>query len=300
MIFVSRSSVRISFCGGGTDISPYPEEHSGCVISTTINKYVTSTFEPLPGKTNIINCREGERKLISAVLRRMGRTGKVTINSDIAPQSGLGNSAAATVSLLGLFVADKPKNEIAELAYKIEKVDLKNKGGKQDQYASVFGGLNFIEFNGGTNVKVTPLKIKNKKQLERNLLLVNVGKRTNSGDIIKTYNHTVEFLDKTKEITIEMKKQLLRGNLNSFGKLLGEAWEYKKLFTPQMTNNYIESIYETALKNGAFGKVQGAGGGGHMLFYCNDKQKVKRALQKYNVNFVDFNFEKSGLQVKKL
>lgn len=297
-MILSKAPLRASLCGGGTDISPYPEERGGCVISTTINKYVTSTFSP--SRITTINCKTDETRLVRTVLNRLKQRGNVSIKSDLLPHSGLGNSASATVSLLGLFV-EKPQNEIAELAYLIEKNDLKNKGGKQDQYAAAFGGINFIEFNGGKNVKVTPLKVKREKELEKNLLLVNVGKRTNSGDIIKTYNYTVEFLDKTKQVTLKMKKQLERGNLNAFGELLGEAWEYKKLFTPQMTNDFIDSIYETAIKNGAIGgKVQGAGGGGHMLFYCKDKNGVKKSLQKYNVNFVDFKFEDKGLQVKKL
>lgn len=298
---ISRAPIRCSFSGGGTDISPYPEERGGCVVSTTINKYATATLKPTVGKLTVINAKENETKLIHTVLKRLKRYGNVSLQSDIPPQSGLGNSASATVALLGLFLFNEQKNNIAELAYDIERRDLKNKGGKQDQYAAVFGGLNFIEFNGGSNVKVTPVKVKRKTELEKNLLLVNVGSRTRSGNIIQTYTHSKDILDASKKITLQVKKQLECGNLNEFGKLLHEAWEYKKLFTIHMTNPNLDSIYDTALKNGALGgKVMGAGNGGHMLFYCNNKKKVIKSLSKYNISIVDFKFENSGLVVKKL
>lgn len=332
----SKAPVRISFGGGGTDVSPYPEERGGCVVSTTINKFVWSTLTPRKDKEICIESYDymrslkfrsldevvygDELDLIKAVIKKMNDTSQgvnIFARGDVPPKSGIGGSASAFVSIIGLFnhIRRKKMNsyEIAELAYHLEREELKNKGGRQDQYASVFGGLNFIEFRGGDDVRLIPLKISedNYLELEKNLVLAYVSKRAESGDIIseqiKSYSkkekEIVGALDAVKEIALEMKDALMSGDLNYFGELLHRGWESKKKFNPMVTTSFIDDLYAFARKYGAVGgKITGAGGGGHMVFYCepNKEQVVKEKLKAAGANVIDFSFDRNGLQTWKI
>jgi D-glycero-alpha-D-manno-heptose-7-phosphate kinase len=216
------------------------------------------------------------------------------------------------VSLIGLFKhwlhLPLTNYEIAELAYKIERIDMGIKGGKQDQYAATFGGFNFIEFYKEATI-VNPLRIPADvlNELHYNLLLCYTGKTRLSAGIIDTQvrnyvqrkEEVVRAMDELKAITIEMKNALLRGQLTEFGALLHDAWENKKKMAQQISNPFIDELYETARKNGALGgKVSGAGGGGYMFFYCpfDRKHLVAEALEKMGAQVVDFNFDFYGLQ----
>lgn len=328
-IIRSRSPVRISFAGGGTDVSPYCEEKGGCVVSTTINKYAYGTLEfrndgKICIKTEDIGLKfenlnqmvyDGKLDLVKTVLRhmkeRINKGANIFLRSDVPPRSGLGSSASAFVALIGLFNHNgKMTNyEVSELAYLLERKELKVKGGRQDQYAAVFGGLNFIEFNGNDFVKVNELRIKKDylMELEKGLILAHVSERSSSGDIIseqtKSYvdkkKETVEGLDRTKELAQEIRNVIMSGDLERFGDLLNEAWEAKKKFSSMITNSYIDKIYNLAKKHGAIGgKISGAGGGGHMFFYCeqNKEKSVSKRLEEAGVKIIDFSFESSGLQ----
>jgi len=331
MIIQSRAPLRISFAGGGTDISPYCEKYGGCALNATINKYAWATLklrkdkeihiESYDFKQNLVfkSIREirydGKLDLIKAVVKNMPhiKTGiNVFLRCDVIPKSGLGSSAAAFVAMIGAFNyllgEERLGNyEIAELAYDLERNKLGNKGGRQDQYASVFGGINFIEFEGNDFARVNPIRVLRDHvlELEKNLVLVNIGEREKSGDIILDQVHRFKDKDmlialkKTKETAIEMKHTLARGDLDHFGNLLHLAWQEKKKFSKMISNEYIDKLYDLALKHGALGgKITGAGGGGHMLFYCrpNHEQMVSQVLRDAGAKAVDFTFDMNGLE----
>lgn len=333
MIIRSRSPVRISFGGGGTDVPPYCIEKGGCVVSATISKYAYSTMISREDKE--IHIESGnflrtlrfnsiddivynnDLDLLKAVVKEMNETSKgvnIFMRSDVPPKSGLGGSAAAFASLIGLFNHVKQEKkmtnyEIAELAHKLEREELKIGGGRQDQYATVFGGINFIEFGNGF-VRVNPLKMKKDHvlELEKHLLLVYTGDRlTTSGDIIndqtKSYvkkdQNVTDALDKTKELAMEMRYALLRGDFYSFGALLDKAWEAKKKQSSLIANTRINDIYDLARKYGALGgKITGAGGGGFMLLLCepNKEHLIMDNLEKSGLKPMTFNFDLDGLQ----
>jgi len=333
MLIRSKAPLRISFCGGGTDVSPYLEERGGVVLSATIDKYAYATLRPrddlsitvrsldynFVAKYNLdeVLPYDGNLDLVKAVINHLNKGNNTKgldffLHSDAPPGSGLGSSSAIVVSLIGLFKhwlhLPLTNYEIAELAYKIERIDMGIKGGKQDQYAATFGGFNFIDFYKEATI-VNPLRIPADvlNELHYNLLLCYTGKTRLSAGIIDTQvrnyvqrkEEVARAMDELKAITIEMKNALLRGQLTEFGALLHDAWENKKKMAQQISNPFIDQLYETARKNGALGgKVSGAGGGGYMFFYCpfDRKHLVAEALEKMGAQVVDFNFDFYGLQ----
>jgi len=198
--------------------------------------------------------------------------------------------------------------DIAHLAFEIERIELKQAGGKQDQYAATFGGFNFMEFYDNHKVIVNPLRIKQEiiDELQHNLLLYYTGTSRLSSKIIEAQVESVKAgkedpvkaMHKLKEQAILMKEAILKGNLDEVGEILHFGWEHKKQMAEGITNPVIEDIYETALKAGATGgKISGAGGGGFMMFYCpkNTKYKVIEALKKFGGEFRRYQFTKYGV-----
>ncbi|MFH1637306.1 MAG: GHMP kinase [Candidatus Woesearchaeota archaeon] len=332
MIIRSRSPVRIEFGGGGTDMPQYYENYSGCVLNATINKYVYGTLVPKHTndmkfiasgyKTSALfkDIREADPdadvRLIKAIISEMKISYgiDVFVRSDIPPNTGLGSNATVASAVIGLFNHLKyekglNKYEIAELAYKVANLGMQVPGGKQCQYASTFGGINFIEFSKkGTYVHPLNLKKETVLELEKNLLLIYIGQRGSHAavqNIIQqqqqsyTENQKIELLDKLKTIAIGMRYSLLRNDLTEFGELLGEAWETKKILNPSITNDHINELYRTAVDAGALGgRIMGAGGGGHMLFYAksNKEHEVAKALEEKGASVMDFCFEHSGME----
>ncbi|MFH2020851.1 MAG: GHMP kinase [archaeon] len=331
MIIRCRAPVRISFGGGGTDVSPYCEDHGGCVINAAINKYAFASLELRKDEKIVLESfdfnekkefhsldelkYDGDLDLLKSAVLHYRKTGiNLSLRSDVPPRSGLGSSASAFVAVIGLFNHLKKEHamtdyEVAELAYTLERKELKNHGGRQDQYATVFGGINFMEFKGDDFVRINPLKVKKDVtfELEKNLVLINLGIRKNSGDIIadqtKRYvekkDDVVSALNRSKELAIEMNKCLIKGDLNGFGSLMHEAWFEKKKYSNMITNEKIEKMYEEARKAGAIGgKITGAGGGGHMIFYCrpNTEQIVSLTLKRLGAEIVPFSFDFEGMQ----
>jgi D-glycero-alpha-D-manno-heptose-7-phosphate kinase len=331
MIVRAKAPLRISFCGGGTDVMPYPQEKGGVVLSATIDRYayaslvereddqiqIQSLDYDIVAKYNVNELLpyDGELDLIKAVVKHyQPQKGlNLFIHSDAPPGSGLGSSSTMCVAMVGVFNhwLNEPLTdyEIAELTYQIERVDLAIAGGMQDQYAATFGGFNFIEFHGKT-VVVNPLRINSStvNELEYNLLMCYTGKTRMSANIVanqtKSYvtrqKKVVAALDEMKELTIQMKNLLLRGKLAEFGALLHEAWLSKKNLDPNITNSQIDILYETARKYGALGgKILGAGGGGYLLLYCpfDKKHVIAKELEQAGGQVVPFSFGQRGLEV---
>jgi len=327
----ARAPLRVSFAGGGTDVPPYPEENGGLVLSATINRYAYGTLRPRDDRQIGIQSLDldavvsialeearpdGDRlDLIKAAIQKLAADSPLGfdlfLHSAAPPGSGLGSSSAVVVALVGL-LSEHMKlpltdYEKARLAYTVEREDLGLKGGTQDQYAAVFGGFNFMEFRGD-GVIVNPLRIPTEsiQELEYNLLLCFTGGTRVSDHIIDDQtdryrsksSSTVDGLQMQKELAVEMKDALLRGNLTEFGTLLGRAWNYKKQMSPKISNPHIDELYEEAVKHGAIGgKVTGAGGGGYMLLYCryDAKHEVREALAALGAEAVDFQFDHVGL-----
>ncbi len=332
IVIRSRAPLRISFGGGGTDVPPYDVWKGGCVLNSTINRYVHGLLRLRQDrKVRIISTDfrrsityddvrelkfDGHLDLIKSIIKQMDINYgfEIQIHSDVPPQSGLGSSASICAAVIGLFnhlsVEKKlTKSQIAEIAYRVETEDLHNPGGRQDQYATVFGGINFFEFLGNDFVKVSPLDLDKGIicELERNTVIAYVGSRGDSGEVHKRSTSSgisrEEYLDTMKKLGYESYYALLSRNLVRFGNILEETWELKKRAFPGSTNTHIDKLYEAAKKAGAIGgRVTGAGGGGHMVFYAETGKdhEVSNRLQELGARVLDFSFDFSGLQTWEL
>jgi D-glycero-alpha-D-manno-heptose-7-phosphate kinase len=330
MIIRSKAPLRISFGGGGTDVSPYPEQKGGVVLCSSIDKYVYCTLKT--NGTDVVNVKsldydtvasyrniedfryDGKLDLVKATIRvmKVGAGFDIFLHADSPPGSGLGTSSTITVALIGLFKhwRNLPMDdyEVAELAYHIEREEVKLAGGKQDQYAAAFGGFNFIEFFPGNTV-VNPLRIKEDvlNELQYRLMLCYTGTRRLSTEIIEDQvgrytqgaEDTVHALNEVKVLALEMKKALLLGRIDDFGALLHESWSNKKKFSARMTTPDIDEMYEAARQQGVIGgKLLGAGGGGYLLLLCEfDKwHVVAERMEKLGGAISPVTFEPRGLQ----
>ncbi len=335
MIIRSKAPLRIGLAGGGTDVSPYSELFGGAILNATIDLYAYASLEPLNnGNIEFVidgtdkRCVSTSKKVLEVVsefelfigvynrvVKQFGLEAlSFRLTSYIeAPQgSGLGTSSTLVVSMLGAFVEwlqlPLGKYDIAHLAYEIERVDLNMSGGKQDQYAATFGGINFLEFNKNDRVIVNPLQLKPEVlyELEYNLLLYFTSTQRLSAAIIDEQvknvndnnNKSVEAMHNLKEQAIQMKEALLKGELHKIGEILHFGWQNKKQMAKSISNPHIDGIYESALTHGAGGgKISGAGGGGFMFFYCPGMSKIKvaRALEALGGKVQPFKFTKEGL-----
>jgi D-glycero-alpha-D-manno-heptose-7-phosphate kinase len=327
----SRAPLRVSFAGGGTDVHPFPALEGGAVLSATINRYAYGTLTP---RADDLVCIEsvdfgltvrfdpndpvtldGEFDLFKAAIKRLNdgiAPGfDMLVRSSAAPGSGLGSSSTVIVCLVGLlcehYGLSLTEYEIADLAHQIERDDLGIAGGLQDQYAAAFGGFNFIEFDSG-NVLVNPLRVSENtvRELECSVLLVDLGMTRQSSQIIDDQTARLERRDletlmglrMQKALAFDMKTALLRGRVNEFGDLLDMAWVHKQRMSPKISNDRINEAYEVARRNGALGgKITGAGGGGHMLMFCDlrNRHTVADALTAFGATVHDIAFEPRGL-----
>ena len=331
MIIIGRAPLRVSFGGGGTDVEPYCVEHGGAIIGSTINKYAYCSILPKDNDQITVhsldfdmtvkyNAKEnyvydGKLDLVKAALNALdiNQGCEVYLQCDAPPGSGLGTSSTVMVSLLMAMAKWKgitlDAYEMADLAYHVEREVLGISGGYQDQYAATFGGFNFIEFHGKNDVVVNPLRIKKDiiHELQYNLLLCYTGNIHVSANIIsdqvnnykKKETDAIAAMTEVKALAYAMKDELLKGNLNSFGKLLDYGWKSKKRMSNKITNPRIDELYDEAIKAGALGgKLLGAGGGGYLLMYCpyNVKHKVAERMEKAGGQLADWNFELRGAQ----
>lgn len=325
----SKSPVRISFGGGGSDVSAYFSENKAAVINATISLYSHATLKIRDDNKIILNSLDlndsvefetisqlykydGKFSLIKAVIKAINPSFgfELFLHSDFPMSSGLGGSAVVTSSILGCFNQfrnDKwDKHDISEIAFQAERLHLGIAGGWQDQYATVFGGLNFMEFNKDQNI-INPIRLNNDTilELEESLVLCFTGTTHDSGNIhndqkVQTKNSDVQSrIQSNVDLTFEMRNHLLRGRLNDFGICLNKAWELKRSFSSKISNPWLDEIYNGAIKNGAIGgKLLGAGGGGFFLFYVPsfERHKLMNWIKLKGLIVTPFVFENYGLQ----
>ena len=335
MIYRSKAPLRIGLAGGGTDVSPYTDMYGGAILNATISLSAYASIEPV--KENIITVEALDRKeqesyawasalpingkldLLKGVYNRIYKeyqapsTGfRLSTFVDAPAGSGLGTSSTLVVAILGAFVEmlklPLGDYDIAHLAYDIERNDLKLAGGRQDQYAAMFGGVNFMEFYRDDKVIVNPLRIRPQymHELENNLVLYFTAtsresagiKKEQVNNVNRNNEESIEAMHQLKEQARMMKEALLKGRLNEFGEILDFGFQQKRKMAHNISNSSIEEIYLAAKAAGATGgKISGAGGGGFMIFYCpgNTNYAVKEALLKFGGEVKKYSFAKYGL-----
>ena len=330
VFYRSKSPVRISFGGGGSDVSKYFNDYRGAVINSTISLYSHVTLKINKNKKikihsldlnesiefkdlNELNSyQKGSFSLISSVINAVNPTFgfELYIRSDYPMSSGLGGSAVISSAILGCF--NQLRNdkwdlyEIAEIAFQAERIQLQISGGWQDQYATVFGGFNFMEFSKNQNL-IHPIRMPKNSllELEENLILCYTGTNHDSGSIHDDQAEQTKSLsvkEKIKEnvdLTYKMRDYLLKGKLNKLGQCLNETWKIKRSLSSKISNNRLDEIYSKALKNGVIGgKLLGAGGGGYFLFFTTpfNRHKVMNWIKEEKLIHTPFIFETNGLQ----
>ena len=337
MLYRSKAPFRLGIAGGGTDVSPYSDIYGGAVLNVTIDRFAHATIRPTDdGKIRLVHINdhivmeyeaaasipaEGALTLQCGIYNSIVRcfnggrplSFELTTQMDVPSGSGLGTSSTLVVAILGAFVEwlklPLGKYDIASLAYEIERIELGMAGGRQDQYAATFGGVNFMEFRDGERVIVNPLSLPDSTLNEwaMNTVLLFTNKRRESARIIeeqmanvkKNNNNSVEAMHKVKAEAFRIKNCLLRNDLRELGPALNTSWVNKKKMAGGISNDFIDNLYETAMAAGATGgKISGAGGGGFMFFYCpeNTRYAVEEALTGLAIGEIyDFEFCKEGL-----
>ena len=335
MIFRSKAPLRIGLAGGGTDVSPYCDMYGGAILNATISLSAYASIEMLETKEIIVEALDrkekqvyvtgsvlpvnGELDLLKGVINRISadyglpsKGFKLSTSVDAPAGSGLGTSSTLVVAIIGAFVEmlklPLGDYDIAHYAFEIERNDLQLAGGRQDQYAAMFGGVNYMEFYNDDKVIVNPLRIRPQymHELENNLVLYFTSTSRESATIIKEQvsnvnsknEKSIEAMHQLKDQARMMKEALLRGKLHEFGEILDYGFQQKRNMAANISNSRIEEIYESAKKAGATGgKISGAGGGGFMIFYCpgNTRFAVIDALNTFGGEVKKYSFTKYGL-----
>ena len=307
-MIITRAPFRVSFCGGGSDIPTFYEKYDGCVISCTIRKYVYVALHPSFNKNTITlkyskteevnNFDAIEHKYFRVILQDYNVRGvEITSMADIPSGTGLGSSSAFTVATLKALKAYTKKSySTYALACEACDVEINKAGspiGKQDQFASAFGGLNFILFHKDGKVTVEPLMIpgNGEERLQNNLMMFYTGLTHDANVILEEQSQNllskkdkIQSQIKLCEMTKELKKHFENGDVDYLGKVLRESWEIKKTLSSGIANPLIDEIYNKAMSAGAEGgKLLGAGGGGFMIFYVKPEhqQDVREALKDF-------------------
>lgn len=320
-MIISRSPLRITLGGGGTDLPSYYQVHEGFVLSAAIDKYVyVSVMRPFINGIilkyseieHVETVEEINHKIIREVLLlEKLKTPQLEISTlaDIPAGTGLGSSGSFTTALIKAVYSHRKRLispvELAELACYVEIDKLRKPVGKQDQYIAAHGGITEFTFQADGSVISNPLalSIETLFCLEENLLLFFTGFTRSAGDILqdqkdKTLNSDIKMIENlhfTKQLGIESKKALLAGDLNKFGELMNVHWQHKKERMSGMSNPNIDKWYSDAIRNGAVGgKLVGAGGGGFLMFYAEDKKALRAVMQKNGLDEVRFKFDFEG------
>jgi D-glycero-alpha-D-manno-heptose-7-phosphate kinase len=323
----ARAPMRISFAGGGTDVAPFPQREGGAVLSMSITRYAFASArkrEDDQFKLTSLDlglAAEGAIAQLSALDQRLhllrgpisrlatdGRGVDLRVQSQAPPGSGLGASSTIVAAVLGSLVEayglQAGRHQLARAAVQIEREDLGLTGGTQDHYAAVFGGVNYMEFNGD-DVIVNQLKIpaSTVAMLEHNLLLCHLGTSRESATIIDDQrtryedetSATIAALRRQKELAVELKHALLSGDLDGFGTMFSDVWRVKQELSPLIATDVAKATHDTGALGG---KITGAGGGGHMLFYAPFERRfeVAKALRDSGLTVLDVALDDVGLQ----
>jgi D-glycero-alpha-D-manno-heptose-7-phosphate kinase len=323
-MIITRSPLRISLGGGGTDLPSYYESHTGFLIAAAIDKYVYITLHQTFVRELILKYSKLERvdsleaiehPIIRESLSLVGlepRSLEITSMADIPAGTGLGSSGSFTTGLLRALHAQKKNlvhpSELAEQACEIEIDRLKEPIGKQDQYIAAYGGITCFQFNPGGKVEAWPLKISEETlyNLEDNLLLFFTGYSRSASRILKEQDDKTKNSDQSmienlhfiKELGFQSKDALEKGNLTEFARLMDVHWQRKKARSGCMSNPKINEWYDYAMTNGALGgKVIGAGGGGFLMFYTEEKTRLRHAMNTSGLTEVRFQFDFEGTQL---
>jgi D-glycero-alpha-D-manno-heptose-7-phosphate kinase len=323
-MIIVRSPLRICLGGGGTDLPSYYRHHTGFVISAAINRYVYITineaFHPrilvkYSKFEEVDRVEEIQHPIVREALKLTGVTGpylEIVSLSDIPAGTGMGSSGSFTTALLCALHTLKrdfvPPRDLAEQACHIELTLLHEPIGKQDQYIAAFGGINCFEFLSDDRVIVEPLKLtaETLANLEDNLLLFFTGSSRNASDILRDQDsrtnrndaEMIENLHFTKKLGLESHDALLSGDLNHFADLMNVHWEHKKRRSPGMTSCEIDKLYNLAMSNGARGgKLIGAGAGGFLMFYSEEKGRLRAAMRGAGLREVRMRFDFAGTTV---
>lgn len=315
MLIRARAPLRLGLAGGGTDLSPFCDQHGGAILNATISLYAYATLQPLQGDRVIFEARDtgqvlecpadvaqlpggSQLQLHQAVYRRLVkdfRNGepfpcRLTTYCDAPPGSGLGSSSTLVVAMLQAFAEawSLPMGEydVAHLAFEIERRDVGLQGGRQDQYAATFGGFNFMEFYADDRVIVNPLRIKSwvLSELEASLVLFFTGVSRASAEIIAEQTRNMatsaqlsfQAMQQLKSDAYAMKEAVLKGNIGQFAAVLNNSWAAKKRTAHSVSNDLIESVMASAMRAGAIGgKVSGAGGGGFITFMVDPTRRIE-------------------------
>src|SRR5713226_3347350 len=330
-MLIARAPMRISFGGGGTDLEAYYAKYGGLVVSTSINKYfyaVITTDESDDLQVISADYRslfrhspyndlfwDGNLALPKAILHHFGiRRGiNLFVASEVPPGTGLGSSSAAAVTMVRAIstLMEQPmtKQQVAELASYIEINKMGMPIGKQDQYASAFGGLNKITFTR-EGVTVEPVRIapEVRQALERRLLLFFTGSSRESTSILTHQRKSTQEADgavlqalhNIKQVAVDVQDCLERGDLDEFARLLHYSWQEKRRLAPNLSTGFIDECYTLALERGASaGKITGAGGGGFLLIYCHEEfqDTVTTSLEERGLKRMNFRFDQQGATV---
>lgn len=330
----ARAPIRIDFAGGWTDVPPFSQQEGGAVVNATINRYTYATLVPREDqRISIVSADfekfvevahfrdleyDGNLDLIKAAVKvlNLGMGMDIFVRCDAPPGSGTGSSSSISVALIGLLNRIQSMklspHEVAQMARRLEVSELSIAGGKQDYYAAALGGINFLEFHDSA-VSSSRLQVAAhiRREMEKRMLLVYTGQSRLSGNIISRVmgayergeKQTVEALHSLKRIAHDTKSALLSGDLEKFARLLDENWKNQKALDSSTTTPTIERLFEAAYSNGALGgKACGAGGGGCLIFFCEDNREhlVRKALLAEGSQIIEFNLEEEGLQTWEL
>ena len=323
-MIITRSPLRITLGGGGTDLPSYYRQHGGFLIAAAIDKYVYVTvmrpfvegiFLKYSKLEHVDNADNVEHPIIREAIRTLGFTTpqiEITTLADIPAGTGLGSSGSFSTALLKALHAHRRRllhpNELAELACEIEINRLGEPIGKQDQYIAAYGGVTCFTFNPDERVEARPLKLSMDAlfTLEDNLLLFFTGFSRSAGAILADQKTRTEHADAdmlanlhfVKELGLRGRDALEKGDTDTFGALMHEHWEHKRRRSGGMSNAHIDEWYELGRNNGAIGgKLVGAGGGGFLMFYTEDHRRLREAMSKAGLEEVRFRFDFEGTKV---
>lgn len=323
-MLIVRSPLRISLGGGGTDVPSYYEQDEGFLIAAAINKFVYITMhenfedEILIKYSNIEKVRDADRlrhPIFREAITMLGmRNESIEIQSmaDIPAGTGLGSSGSFTTALLKCLYEYRGElvtaERLAQEACEIELVRLREPVGKQDQYIAAYGGIRAMRFcrDGTVNVETLDISRETYYNLEDNLILYFTGFERLASSILKEQDDKTKAMDADMKSNLDQVKQMgfdsraafESGNLKKFAEIMNHHWEMKKKRSEQMTNSNINEWYDHAMKNGALGgKLVGAGGGGFLMFYSEDKARLRSAMRKTGLKEVRFRFESQGTRL---